>query len=42
VPQRPSGPRKLVLLALALFGGLGIGITLATLREHVARTPRGQ
>jgi uncharacterized protein involved in exopolysaccharide biosynthesis len=42
VPQRPSGPRKLVLLALALFGGLGIGITLATLREHVAGTPRGQ
>jgi hypothetical protein len=27
------------LLALTLFGGLGIGITLATLREHVASTP---
>jgi succinoglycan biosynthesis transport protein ExoP len=41
VPRQPAGPRKLVLLALALFGGLGVGITLATLREHVARTPRG-
>jgi succinoglycan biosynthesis transport protein ExoP len=40
VPQRPSGPRKLVLLALVLFGGLGVGITLATLREHVAAHDR--
>jgi succinoglycan biosynthesis transport protein ExoP len=41
VPRLPSGPRKLILLALALFGGLGVGITLATLREHVASAPRG-
>jgi uncharacterized protein involved in exopolysaccharide biosynthesis len=36
VPRKPSGPRKLILIALALLGGLFVGVTLAVMREHFA------
>ncbi|MGI9407004.1 MAG: GumC family protein, partial [Hyphomicrobiaceae bacterium] len=40
-PRAPSAPRKSILLVLALVGGLGVGITLSLLREHVLDIVRG-
>ena len=42
-PRNPSGPNKLMLLAFALMGSLGVGVTAALLRDHLSsalRTPR--
>ena len=34
-PQRQSAPKKTMLLVLVLAGGLGLGVTLALLRDHM-------
>jgi uncharacterized protein involved in exopolysaccharide biosynthesis/Mrp family chromosome partitioning ATPase len=40
VPTEPSFPPRLLVLALALFGGLGIGVAAALVREHLDDTFR--
>ncbi|MCJ2086877.1 exopolysaccharide transport family protein [Methylobacterium sp. E-005] len=37
-PEDPSWPPRLVLVAAALFGGLGLGAGLALMREYLAPT----
>ena len=37
-PQDPSWPPRLILIAAALFGGLGLGAGLALVREYLAPT----
>ncbi len=42
-PRAPSSPKKLMLLALTFMGSLGMGITLALVKDqlsNVIRTPR--
>ena len=33
-PQHPSSPKIMILLVFGLVGGLGVGITLALIRDH--------
>jgi capsular exopolysaccharide synthesis family protein len=40
VPDRPSSPRPLINLLLALLGGLSLGVVLALLREQMDETIR--
>lgn len=40
-PRRPSAPRKTVLLLLAIVAGLGIGVTIVLLREHLLDIVQG-
>lgn len=37
-PEDPSWPPRLILIAAALFGGLGLGAGLALMREYLAPT----
>ena len=37
VPANPSSPKKTMTLALALLGGIGLGLTAALLKAHVTR-----
>ncbi|NNE22294.1 MAG: polysaccharide biosynthesis tyrosine autokinase [Rhizobiales bacterium] len=42
-PRIPSSPKKFMLLGFALMGSLGIGVTVALVKDHlsnVVRTPR--
>lgn len=41
VPLSPSSPDKLMALALALIGGVGFGVTLALLKDHMSSPIRG-
>lgn len=42
VPTRPSKPSRLLLLALGLIGGLGLGLSQALARHHFDTTVRGE
>jgi succinoglycan biosynthesis transport protein ExoP len=39
-PQAPSVPGKLIPLVLALMGGVGVGVALALIKDHLSTTIR--